>query len=82
MAAEIGIDGLFRATRSYERPALLAAFPAAAKVAAASFAVMATVVSISDRLPPAAAARTAEAATFSSGNSPMTPRAVSPHQSK
>jgi hypothetical protein len=50
---------------------LLAAFPADSKVAPASFAVMATVVSISDRLPPAAAANIAEAAAFSSGNSPM-----------
>src|SRR6185369_17184669 len=60
--------------RAY-RPALrklFAAFPADLKVAAASFAVMAIVVSISDRLPPAAAARTAEAAAFSSGNSAMT----------
>src|SRR5258708_13979270 len=56
-------------TPTYERPALrklLAAFPAESKVAAASFAVIATVVSISDRLPPAAAASTAEAAAFSS----------------
>jgi hypothetical protein len=60
--------------RTYERPALrklLAAFPAESKVAAASFAVIATVVSISDKLPPAAAASIAEAAVFSSGNSPM-----------
>ena len=59
----------------YERPALRkprAAFPAASKVAAASLAVMATVVSMSDRLPPAAAANTAEAAVLSSGNSPIT----------
>src|SRR5258708_22426800 len=51
-------------TPTYERPALrklLAAFPAESKVAAASFAVMATVVSISDRLPPAAAASTVDA---------------------
>ena len=33
---------------------------------------MATVVSTSDKLPPPAAASTAEAAAFSSGNSPMT----------
>jgi hypothetical protein len=62
-------------TRTYERPALrklLAAFPADSKVAAASFAVIATVVSISDKLPPAAAASIADAAAFSSGNSPMT----------
>jgi hypothetical protein len=32
---------------------------------------MATVVSMSDRLPPAAAASIAEAAAFSLGNSPM-----------
>src|SRR5262245_5829149 len=60
---------------AYERPALrnpLAAFPADSKVAAASFAVIATVVSISDKLPPAAAASIAEAAAFSLGNSPMT----------
>jgi hypothetical protein len=59
---------------AYERPALrklFAAFPADWKVATASFAVMATVVSISDKLPPAAAASTAEAADFSSGNSPI-----------
>jgi hypothetical protein len=45
--------------RTYERPALrksFAVFPADLKVAAASFAVIATVVSISDKLPPAAAA--------------------------
>jgi hypothetical protein len=61
--------------RAYAWPALLkprAAFPAASKVAAASLAVMASVVSTSDKLPPAAAANTAEAADFSSGNSPMT----------
>src|SRR3984893_10225638 len=60
--------------RTYERPALrklLAAFPADSKVVKASFAVIATVVSISDKLPPAAAASIAEAAVFSSGNSPM-----------
>src|SRR6516162_3456263 len=67
---------------TYARPALrklLAALPAASKVAAASLAVMATVVSMSDRLPPAAAARTAEAATFSSGNSPMTRKSWCPN---
>jgi hypothetical protein len=60
--------------RTYERPALrksFAALPADSKVAAASFAVIATVVSMSDRLPPAAAASIAEAAAFSSGNSAM-----------
>src|SRR5271166_4399004 len=60
--------------RTYERPALrnsFAAFPADLKVAAASFAVIATVVSMSDKLPPAAAASIADAAAFSSGNSPM-----------
>jgi len=58
------------------RPALrnsLAAFPADSKVVAASLAVIATVVSTSDKLPPAAAASTADAAAFSSGNSPMPP---------
>jgi hypothetical protein len=58
----------------YDRPALrnsFAALPAASKVACASFAVMPTVVSMSDRLPPAAAARIADAAAFSFGNSPM-----------
>ena len=53
--------------RTYERPALrksFAAFPADSKVAAASFAVIATVVSMSDRLPPAAAASIAEAAAL------------------
>src|SRR5262249_46642649 len=51
--------------RPYERPALrnsFAAFPADSKVAVASFAVIATVVSMSDKLPPPAAARIAEAA--------------------
>jgi hypothetical protein len=42
----------------------VAAFPAAPKVALASSAVIATVVSMSDRLPPAAAASMAEAAAF------------------
>src|SRR5215467_7605521 len=49
--------------RTYERPALRKAFAALladTKVACASFAVMATVVSTSDRLPPAAAASIAE----------------------
>jgi len=41
------------------------------KVVAASLAVIATVVSTSDKLPPAAAANTAEAAALLSGNSPM-----------
>ena len=53
--------------RAYERPPFLkavAAFPAAAKVVLASSAVIATVVSISDRLPPAAAASMAEAAAL------------------
>src|SRR5215470_3134891 len=66
---------------TYVRPALrklFAALPAASKVAAASLAVMATVVSMSERLPPAAAASTAEAATFSSGNSPMTSQSWRP----
>src|SRR5262249_31632762 len=66
----------------YERPALrklLDAFPAASKVAAASLAVIATVVSISERLPPAAAARTADAAPFSSGNSPITSQSWRPN---
>src|ERR1700738_446156 len=65
----------------HERPALrnsLAALPAAPKVAAASFAVMATVVSISDKLPPAAAASIADAAAFSSGHSPMTSQSWCP----
>ena len=63
------------ASQTYERPALrkaFAAFPADSKVANASLAVIATVVSTSDKLPPPAAASTAEAAAFSSGNSPMT----------
>ena len=67
--------------RPYALPALrkvLAALPAASKVDAASLAVIATVVSMSDRLPPAAAASTAEAATFSSGNSPMTSQSCRP----
>ena len=48
----------------YERPALrnsFAAFPADWKVARASFDVIATVVSMSDKLPPPAAARIADA---------------------
>src|SRR6516225_10045493 len=63
-----------RLLRTYWRPALrkaFAAFPADSKVVKASLAVMAIVVSTSDKLPPAAAASTAEAAAFSSGNSPM-----------
>jgi hypothetical protein len=71
-----------RFARTYERPALrkaFAAFPADSKVAAASFAVMATVVSISDKLPPAEAASTAEAAAFSSGNM-MTEGQVPPNE--
>jgi hypothetical protein len=70
-ASALEVDSL---ARTYERPALRklrAAFPADSKVAAASFAVMATVVSMSDRLPPAAAANIAEAAAFSSGHSLM-----------
>ena len=62
-------------SRIYGRPALLksfAAFPAAWKVVAASLAVIATVVSTSHRLPPAAAASIAEAAALLSGNSPIT----------
>src|SRR5262249_41602356 len=58
----------------YERPALrkfFAAFPADSKAAWASFAVIATLVSTSVKLPPAAAASTAEAAAFSLGNSAM-----------
>jgi hypothetical protein len=76
-AVPVGADICVQAeslARTYERPALrklLAAFPADSKVAAASFAVMATFVSMSDKLPPAAAASIAEAAAFSSGNSPM-----------
>jgi len=61
------------ASQTYERPALrkaFAAFPADSKVANASLAVIAIVVSTSDKLPPPAAASTAEAAAFSSGNSP------------
>src|SRR3972149_3834364 len=72
---------LLRVHRAYERPALLkpfAAFPAASKVAVASLADMATVVSMSDRLPPAAAASTAEAAVLSSGNSPITNQSWGP----
>src|SRR5262245_42906537 len=64
-----------------QRPALrklLATAPAASNVAAASLAVMATVVSISLRLPPAAAARMAEAAAFSLGNSPITSQSCRP----
>ena len=66
---------------AYERPALLnsfATFPAASKVALASAAVMATVVSTSDRLPPPAAASTADAAALLSGNSPMTNQSWGP----
>src|SRR5262245_14578780 len=64
-----------------ERPALrkpFATFPADSKVAAASFAVIPTVVSISDKLPPAAAARIADAAAFSSGNSAITSQSWRP----
>ena len=62
------------APQTYERPALrkaFAAFAADSKVANASLAVIAIVVSTSDKLPPPAAASTAEAAAFASGNSPM-----------
>ena len=62
------------ASQTYERPALrkaLAAFAADSKVANASLAVIAIVVSTSDKLPPPDAASTAEAAAFASGNSPM-----------
>jgi hypothetical protein len=62
------------ASQTYERPALrkaFAAFAADSKVANASLAVIAIVVSTSDKLPPPAAASTAEAAAFASGNSPM-----------
>src|SRR5262249_25129257 len=65
-----------------EPPAFLkadAAYPAAPKVALASSAVIATVVSISDRLPPAAAANMAAAAALSSGNSPITNQSWGPN---
>src|SRR5262245_29526342 len=74
-ASGMGVARIESLARTYERPALrkpFAAFPADSKVASASFAVIATVVSISDKLPPAAAASIAEAAAFSSGNSAMT----------
>ena len=57
------------ASKTYERPALrkaFAAFAADSKVANASLAVIARVVSTSDKLPPPAAASTAEAAAFAS----------------
>jgi hypothetical protein len=62
------------AFQTYERPALrkaFAAFAADSKVANASLAVIAIVVSTSDKLPPPDAASTAEAAAFASGNSPV-----------
>jgi hypothetical protein len=58
---------------------LVLPFQAASKVAAASLALMASVVSTSDKLPPAAAAKTAEAADLSSGNSPMTNQSWRPN---
>src|SRR5262249_17291336 len=83
-ATAMGADGCARTeslARIYERPALrkfFAAFAADSKVAWASLAVMAIVVSTSDRLPPPAAASTAEAAAFSSGNSPIASQSVRP----
>src|SRR4029077_10502565 len=70
------------ASQTYERPALLkafAAFAADSKVANASLAVIAIVVSTSDKLPPPAAASTAEAAAFWSGNSPMVSQSWRPN---
>ena len=69
-------------SQTTSRPALLkqslAAVPAASKVALASSAFIATVVSMFDRLLPPAAASMAEAAALSLGNSPITNQSCGP----
>src|SRR4029453_10706757 len=75
------MDEAVEGRQDYERPALLkslAALPAASKVAFASSADIATVVSISARLPPPAAASIAADAALLSGNSPMTNQSCGP----